>query len=50
MCRVDFSHSGKLTMKGEFKNTANGLVLSFGEPVISDLQIKMCKSSYCRSK
>lgn len=50
MCRVDFTHSGKMTMNGSFSKTSNGMVLKFGEPVVSDMNIKICESTYCTRK
>lgn len=50
MCRVDYSHSGKMIMKGQVSKTANGLALSFGAPTVSDMEIKLCQSDYCKEK
>jgi hypothetical protein len=39
-----------MIMKGQVSKTANGLALSFGAPTVSDMEIKLCQSDYCKEK
>ncbi len=50
MCRVDFSHSGEMTMEGEFTKSDKGLVLSFSTPVVTQKSVEVCESFYCKNK